>query len=101
MDVLDERRRQVEAEGYTRAHDDSHKSGELALAAALYAIPYEAEVGGHKLVDQDDFIGLHMDLKIACGWTLKPEPDPRKRLIKAGALILAEIERLDRQGGAT
>lgn len=96
-DVLAERRRQVEVEGYTLTHDDEHTCGELGLAAALYALPYAASAGGKKLLSQDDFIGLKMALEIGCEFTTaKPEPDARRRLVKAGALILAEIERIDR-----
>lgn len=90
-DVLAERARQISAEGYTPEHDDEHDSGELALAAALYAIPYESH-----LIGQDEVLPLHMALDLARGWSVKPEPNRRKRLVKAGALLLAEIERLDR-----
>lgn len=93
-DVLAERRRQIEKEGWTPEHDDMHVDGELSLAAALYAIPYQ-----NSLIEQNDFIGLHMALENGHGWNLKPDKDPRKRLVKAGALILAEIERLDRARG--
>lgn len=86
-----ERLRQIEAEGWTPEHDDEHTDGQLSLAAALYAIPYH-----HPAIQQADFIGLDMALELADGWKLKPEPDLRRRLVKAGALILAEIERLDR-----
>lgn len=96
QDLLAERRRQIEQEGWSPEHDDGHALGELGLAAALYALPYDATVGGEKLLKQDDFIGLHMTLDISCGWDMKAEPDRRRRLIKAGALIIAEIERLDR-----
>ena len=96
QDVLAERERQIAAEGYTPAHDDGHTLGEIGLAAALYALPYEAEIDGEKLINQSDFIGLQMALEIACDWSLKPEPDRRKRLVKAGAMILAEIERIYR-----
>ena len=95
-DVLAERRRQVEAEGWTLEHDDGHSLGEFGLAAALYALPYDARVGGEPLIEQDHHIGLDMALEIACGWRLKPDTDPRRRLVKSGALILAEIERIDR-----
>ena len=37
-DVLAERRRQVEAEGWTPEHDDAHDDGSLALAGAAYAV---------------------------------------------------------------
>lgn len=95
-DVLAEQRRQIEADGWTPERDDSHALGELGLAAALYALPYDARVGGEPLIEQAAHIHLDMALEIACGWTIKPETDPRKRLVKAGALILAEIERFDR-----
>ncbi|MFH7191305.1 hypothetical protein ACHWGL_30855, partial [Klebsiella pneumoniae] len=39
-DVLAERRRQVEAEGWSPEHDDAHGRGEIARAACSYA--YEA-----------------------------------------------------------
>lgn len=37
-DVIAERKRQVEEEGWSHAHDDKHNSCELAAAAACYAI---------------------------------------------------------------
>lgn len=83
-DVLAERRRQIEAEGWTPDHDDEHDNGSMALAAAAYA----AEAGG---------LGYMQSRKLF-PWNdnwWKPK-DPRRNLIKAGALILAEIERLDR-----
>lgn len=91
QDVISERRRQIEKEGYTHAHDDAHDEGEIALAAALYAIPYD-----NPRIEQDDFIALDMALQLGHGWTLKPEPNKRKRLVKAAALLFAEIERIDR-----
>lgn len=96
-EIAAERRRQVEAEGWTPEHDDTHTLGELSLAAALYAIPYEARIGDEPLVKQEASIGLDMALQIACGWNLKPEPDRRRRLVKAAALLVAEVERLDRE----
>lgn len=100
-EIAAERRRQIEVEGFDATNDDQCVLGELGLAAALYALPYEASVAGERLLQQDDFIGIHMALEIACRFKLKPEPDRRKRLIKAGALIVAEIERLDRLSRAT
>jgi hypothetical protein len=84
-DVLAERRRQVEAEGWTPEHDDQYTGCELARAAATYATC------------------SHMEQLMLCGQPVWPwHPDWWKRssyrrdLEKAGALILAEIERLDR-----
>lgn len=88
--VIFERQRQIEQEGWTPEHDDQHGSGELAEAAACYA---EASA---------DPEGSDVPLDSLCGhwpWSVKwwkPSKDRRRNLIKAGALILAEIERLDR-----
>lgn len=82
-DVLAERRRQVEAEGWTPEHDDVHAAGDMAEAAAAYAQEASAPCGG-----------LPMGWPWAKEWW-KPGT-PRRMLVKAGALILAEIERIDR-----
>ncbi|MBP0714862.1 hypothetical protein ABXK61_16275 [Burkholderia sola] len=81
-DVLDERRRQVTAEGWTPGHDDQYTKRELAYAAGLYAMS-EMKRGDPPLMWPWDK-----------NWW-KPSTE-RRNLVKAGALILAEIERLDR-----
>ncbi|MGC7051031.1 hypothetical protein ACP0KB_33080, partial [Pseudomonas aeruginosa] len=84
LDVQAERRRQVEAEGWTPEHDDEHNGGELADAAACYAL----WAGGINPGNWREF------------WPWAPEwlkhSEPRRMLVKAAALILAEIQRLDR-----
>lgn len=84
-DVLAERRRQIEQEGWTPAHDDQYKRGDLSQAAACYALHTEpvGNVGDY----------LRFWPWPATWW--KPR-DNRSNLVKSGALILAEIERLDR-----
>lgn len=91
-DVLSERRRQVSAEGWTPKHDDAHTDGGLAEAAACYASHASVgpEISRHE---------LPRDWPWAPKWW-KPG-DQRRMLVKAGALILAEIERLDRTNGDT
>jgi len=81
-DVLAERQRQVEVGGWTPAHDDVYEDAELSRAAAAYALQ-----GDH------DF-GPPTDWPWPKEWW-KPR-DERRNLIRAGALVLAEIERLDR-----
>lgn len=82
VDVLTERRRQVASEGWTAAHDDKYDTGSLSTAAACYAM-------------QSDFnLGAPPEWPWSLAWW-KPS-DERSNLVKAGALILAEIERLDR-----
>lgn len=87
-DVQTERRRQVEAEGWTPDHDDLYCAAELPRAAAAYILS-----GAN---DEAPAIWPF----VAKWW--KPR-DARANYVRAGALILAEIERLDRaaasQGG--
>jgi hypothetical protein len=87
--IATERQRQVSEEGWTPEHDDGHMRGELALAGACYAVPFPDA--------------------LAAGWSWPFEPEVFKRvsnggaveprireLVKAGALIAAEIDRLER-----
>lgn len=87
-DVLAERQRQVTAEGWTPEHDDEHCNGELAMAAVCYI----NETG---TVNRNG--GKPWGWPWAASWW---KPNTRRRnMVKAGALILAEIERLDRATG--
>ncbi|HHT5671475.1 TPA: hypothetical protein ACTZF8_001359 [Raoultella ornithinolytica] len=85
-DVLAERQRQITAEGWTREHDDKYQNSELADAAACYAIHAH-----------------NQGFSTPAHWPWPPtwwkQTNPRRDLVKAGALILAEIERLDRAAG--
>lgn len=86
--IVAERARQVTAEGWTPEHDDEHRFGELAIAAAWYA-----RLGTDAAID-DDGEGW----RSIADW-IKPTPGDRIReLVKAGALIAAEIDRLKRAG---
>lgn len=76
IDVLAERRRQTDEEGWTADHDDEYTKGQLAAAATCYVT------------------GFPLYWPWLRSWW---KPTTRRRnLVKAGALILAEIERLDR-----
>ncbi|WP_400558788.1 hypothetical protein ACFELH_12030 [Pseudomonas aeruginosa] len=86
LDVQAERRRQIEAEGWTPEHDDEHNGGELADAAACYAL---SAAGWSTYAARERW-----------PWPLewwKPST-ARRDLVKACSLALAEIERLDRAG---
>ena len=85
-DVLAERRRQVEQEGWAPEQDDQYDGGELSLAASCYAVAGEGPHPPQFLAPRD----WPWDYE----WW-KPTDD-RRNLVKAGALILADIERLDR-----
>ena len=86
-----ERERQLSQEGWTPQHDDEHKDGVLARAAMCYA----AEVTG---LDESNQV---FNVKTwAWPWEerwWKPSDDPIRNLVKAGALIAAEIDRLQRK----
>lgn len=84
-DVLAERQRQISVEGWTPEHDDRHTTGALATAAGCYAMFTLAYPPG----DPVSFWPW------SPSWW-KPSDESRRNLVKAGALILAEIERLDR-----
>ena len=77
-DVIEERLRQIHDEGWELTHDDQYTEGQLALAAACYAL-------------EDMEYWPWVD-----AWW-KPT-HRRGNLVKAAALLIAEIERLDRYG---
>lgn len=95
-EISNERRRQMEAEGWSPEHDDRHSNGEIAAAAACYAAPetvYKIEM----LCSGRDY-EPKPNLKDLWPWHYKwwKPKDRRRDLVRAGALIVAEIERLDR-----
>jgi len=90
--LVDERKRQIEVEGFNSKNDDNYTAEESPRAAACYCLsPMYKILKSNNPVDWPTW-----DLT----WW-KPAKDnsisERKReLIKAGALILAEMDRLDR-----
>ncbi len=82
--IRSERTRQVEEKGWDAAHDDQHTDGSLAFAACNYAMPERCRDLVARVWPWD-----------ATWWN--PTPGDRVReLTKAGALIVAEIERIRR-----
>ncbi|AYC20079.1 hypothetical protein DZA65_03204 [Dickeya dianthicola] len=90
-DVIAERQRQMTAEGWTPEHDDEHVGFEMSFAAATYILHIAQSYGGQQYKHIAPSEMWPWDLK----W-LKFTPGPRRSLVKAAALILAEIDRLDR-----
>lgn len=115
IDVQAERRRQIEAEGWVPEHDDEHDGGELAAAGAAYALHAADQLNPYSQGDGGDeapiFWPWHDGIAGRGEGPEKTKPawwkptTARRDLVKACALALAEIERLDRaaapaQGGS-
>lgn len=81
IDIMRERKRQETVEGFNSDHDDRYRSEQMASAAACYLTwPFRETVPA--------------SWPWAESWW-KPK-DRRSNLVRAGALIAAEIDRLDR-----
>ncbi|MGR8018919.1 ead/Ea22-like family protein [Burkholderia cenocepacia] len=88
-DVICERRRQIEVERRETGTDDQYTDGELPEAAVAYAL----SAAGWDL----DSATTYWPSSWAGCW-FNPTT-PRRDLVKAAALIIAEIERIDRDPG--
>lgn len=89
-DVIAERERQVATEGWTAEHDDHHAFGEMARAAMSY-IEHTLRHRGSSIYS---IISAPWEWPWARQWW-KPK-EPRRDLVRAAALIIAEIDKLDR-----
>lgn len=91
--IAEERKRQIEVEGWTSENDDLYTEGQLAIAGATYALPASDR---NRLSRRVYSTGTPIMFPFFYKWW-KPTPDDRIReLAKAGALIAAEIDRLQR-----
>lgn len=84
--TLEERQRQIHEEGFSAEHDDQHKEGELAEAAATYATAASPS--------------LHISRWPFSYAFFNPSDDPQRNIIKAMALLSAEYDRLERAKAA-
>jgi hypothetical protein len=84
-DVVKERGHQIFAEGFDVTHDDKQTLGQMAAAAACYAAPFD----------------MSRYWPWGDEWDKKDKHPRRRQLVIAAALIVAEIERLDRAEAAT
>lgn len=84
--IASERERQILAEGWTPEHDDAHAHGELCGAAMCYIANRDVTT------TREPPLGWPWERE----WW-KPSDDPVRNLVKAGALIAAEIDRLQRR----
>lgn len=95
--IAAERERQIKEEGWTPEHDDEHKNGELGRAASVYALPQAQRNFNYG----KDICMAYLLWPPDWSWSwFKPSCDTTegriRELSKAGALIAAEIDRLNR-----
>lgn len=96
--ITKERKRQIKVEGWTAEHDDNkNNAGDLLEAGKTYAnyAWWQIKAGVDDITVKTAEI---MALK-RWPWELKywkPTKKPIRNLVKAGALIAAEIDRLQR-----
>ena len=95
-DIRTERQRQLDLT-YSRPHDDTHTNGELTMAAISRAgctVPAVQALG---------FGRLYCGQETAWPYAVPPMPrspgERRAKLVQAAALLVAEIERMDRAQG--
>ena len=86
--ITDERERQINEELWDSGHDDEHDEEEIAFAAVCYAMPTSARK-----------MNSNGDAPYYWPWdSYYWKPSNRIRdLVKAAALIAAEIDRIQRQ----
>lgn len=91
--IAKERRRQIEQGGFNREHDEQHMNHELAWAAVCYAAPTPVFVKrddpGSTIFFEDPWPTLW-----APDWDKRENHSEIRRLVIAGALIAAEIDRI-------
>lgn len=101
-----ERARQVEKEGYDQRHDDGHSYRDLVAAAICYA---EHAYQRGWLIERPETFGPRDPEEAAAEYVGEPVPsewpwndeywkpkDPRRDLVRAGALIAAALDRMVR-----
>ena len=88
--IAEERQEQIEKHNWTPEHDDGHRYGELVKVAAILAVN-----GTDAIVEDNDDYSTGEDV-----WGLEDKLSGDEtaihRLAVAGALIAAEIDRLQR-----
>ena len=92
-DVLAERKRQIEQEGYDTEHDDGHINDEIAAMAAIYLMPEAAREWD---ASSTSYGATMAEALLPADWNFPRLGTRRDQLVKGVAMGLAEIERTDR-----
>ena len=96
--IAAERQRQIEQEGWTPEHDDEHDGGCMAVAGACYALWAASKLTAQEWWRKQFAFNAQRLWQWDADWW-KPK-DPLRDLVRAGALIAAEIDKLQRSTDA-
>ena len=98
--IADERKRQIDVEGYSKQHDSQHNASDFIYAAISYAESAKVGVNCQEMGNTNEIEIMlrkaEKGMDYPFGWDFKPTTDIRD-LTKAGALIAAAIDRLQNQ----
>ena len=93
--IAEERQRQIASEGWTPEHDDEHAGGEMAWAGAAYALVAGGMQPDAALARIWPWAGRWWKPRTVAG--ARTDENRIRDLTRAGALIAAEIDRLERK----
>lgn len=93
-EIKEERARQLTVKGYHSIHDDEHKRGEIATFAKAHIEAAHLRLMTPKMKDGQLYAHINAFHSPQL-WKVAPH-SRRDHLIIAAALLVAEIERLDR-----
>lgn len=98
-EIAAERERQKTGEGWSDIHDDHHKDRSLIKAAACYIEGVCLDDAERAVMEEHPIGGTPFRLKETWPWAREWwKPKTRRRdLVRAAALVVAEIERMDRE----
>lgn len=94
LDVAWERNRQISQKGYNAERDQQNIHLELVSAALCFADVYMDQANGTPIPD-DEPAPVEWPWDGDAGWKVLPK---RENLVRAAALLIAEIDRLDLAG---
>lgn len=100
--IAEERKRQIESEGYSIKHDLEHDVRDFIYAAITYERSANLSLLSERFKPDDNWHNTNEPFyrnEVKCGWpwdekSFKPTT-PLRDLVKAGALIAAAIDRLN------